>query len=67
MDWGPFPFLVCPGSSWRSPYYLEVQVIQGFQARLPSLHHPDHLWGLVVLKGLQREPMLEGSFLEQGT
>ena len=44
------PFLLCPGPS-RGPHYLEVQVVQGFQARLLSLHPLDHLWGLVVLKG----------------
>lgn len=47
------------------PHYLEVQVTQGVQARLPSLHRPDPLWGPVVLKGLQTAPRLEGGFLEQ--
>ena len=53
MDWGPLSFLECPGPSQGTLPYLEVQAIQGFQAGLPSLHHPDHLWGLVVLEELQ--------------
>lgn len=64
---GAPPLLGMPSFLLGLPSYLEVQVIQGSQVLLPFLHLPDHLWGPVVLKGLQMVPKLEGSFLEHDT